>query len=297
MTNSFNGNDVATISLKIATEDLGLASHFYRDAETDFGAGSGSTVQVGIPGVTTVGTRAVGSSEDFVLGSVAESTTDVTLTTEAYAVVPVTLAENDLNLKNLTKQVIRPSALSVANHIDNAVAAVLSGVTKSATIAYDATSPKASVIRARAALRANGVSADMTVNPIRVLAGSTVYADMLLAEEIDNANGLDRIAGLPVYESTMIGADDLFVFIPSSIAVAIRAPRVPMGAALGGTSREGGMALSTWQALDAKSGTTLSTTIALLGVKALDLPVADYENGIVNMVPGGGMIAINTTGA
>ena len=186
---------------------------------------------------------------------------------------------------------IAPQATSVATFIDNVIASTLATTRFDETITYDALMPKAAAIRARAILRARKISADRQIS---ILAGSTVYADALLAGEIDDQG---RIAEMPIYENTVIPADAMYVFVREAVAVVVRAPQVPDTAEQGASVVEGGMAISGFAGFDPRNGATLSTLTALIGVKALDLQTADFEEGETVAVPFGAIVSINTTGA
>ncbi len=291
MSNTFTtGEQIARVAAAIAAEDLGVASLVHTDLGSDFRAGGGKTVHIPVPGATTTSTRPVGSTEDYALGAITEKTIPVTLETEAYSVVPITLDEATLAIEDLSRQVIRPQSLTVANHVADAVAALMAETVADESIAYDADNPKAAVIRARARLRARGVSAD---RPLLAVAGADVFADLLLAEAID-ADG--KVAGVEVHEDSKVPADTLVVFVREAYAAAIRAPQPPEGATYAASVVEEGMALTHMRALNGANGVTNSIVTTFVGVEALPLPVVDHSTGDVTLLDGGGAVAINTTG-
>lgn len=288
MSTFITGEQVARVAAKIAAEDLGLASLIHRDADADFVAGGGKTVAIPVPGVTTTSTRPVGSTEDYDLGSITEQKIDVTLTTEAYSVVPVGLAQNTLEITDYARQVLRPQALTVANHIERAVAKTIAATDEDTTITYDPAKPHEAFVRARAALRSRGVASD---RPLVAAVGAQVYADLLLAEKIDE-NGL--VAGVRVVENTMLDPGALYVFVREAFALVLRAPEAPEGATLAASVVEDGFALTHMRALNGANGTTSSILTVFLGVAPLPLPVANYETGEVDLVDGGGVVSIAT---
>jgi len=292
MSNAFmTGEYLATVAVTLAAEDLGLAQHVYRDVAAGFAPGRGKTVSISVPGVTTTSTRPVGSTDNYVLGEIAESKIDVTLTTEAYSVVPITLAEASLDVGNYAKQVLDPQARTVAQRIESSVAGAFAATPVDATVTYDPAKPHGAFIRARAALRSRGVSAD---TPLKAVVGAQVYADLLLAEKIDDAG---RVAGIPVYENSAVPADALYVFIKNAFVAAIRAPQPPEGATYAASVAENGMALTHMRAFNAANGVTNSIVTTFVGVAPLPLPVADYEAGTVTLVEGGGIVSVDTAGA
>lgn len=292
MSNTFTtGEQIARVAAAIAAEDLGVAALVHRDLDSDFRAGGGKTVHIPVPGATTTSTRPVGSTADYALGSITEATIPVSLETEAYSVVPITLDEATLDIENLSRQVIRPQSLTVAHHIADAVADVMAETVVEETITYDASNPRAAVVRARAVLRGRGVSAD---RPLLAVAGANVFADLLLAEQIDADS---KVAGVEIHEDTKVPADTLLVFVREAYAAAIRAPQPPEGATYAASVVEAGMALTHMRALNGANGVTNSIVTTFVGVEALPLPVANYETGEVELVDGGGAVAINTTGA
>lgn len=297
MSNTFlNPDHVTKVAAELARADMHLSKLIHTDVSAEFKPGSGDTVHVAVPGVTTTSTRAVGSAENYVLGSITEQSIPVELAVEAYSAVPLTLADNSLEIADYAKQVLRPQALTVANHCDQAVADAFAASTPDASIIYDAVSPRKAVIAARAKLRAQGVSAE---RPLTVLMGADVYADALAANEIDDQG---RIAGLTAVESTRIPADALHVFVREAFVLAMVAPELPAGAPFGGTvvldePDAGRISLRYMRTLNGANGVEISTVSTFIGAKAMPLPVANYETGEVDMVAGGGIVTVDTTPA
>lgn len=287
--NSFTTSKrIADLASAMLATDAPLAGLVYRDLAAEFGGGSGSTVAVRVPGVATTATRPVGSHADYETTKLTERTIDVALEVEAYSVVPLTLAEADLDLVDYGRQVLTPQTKTVGAHIEREVAAKLAAVTPEALITYEAADPRAAVIRARAKIRANGADASRELN---VVAGSTVYADMLLADVIEDG----KVAGLPVLESTAVPADALYVFAPEAFALVVRAPK-PQPAAIAGASAqtENGLPVTVFQAFNGANGVTSSIVTAFVGVKPLPLLVPDYVAGAMNEVDGGAIVSVDT---
>lgn len=292
MSNTFATNDgqvLADVAAGLAETDMGLAALIYRDVAAEFVPGRGNTVSIRVPGVTTTATRSVGSTADYEVGEIVEQLLPVTLTTEAYSVVPVSLAESTLDITSYAKQVLKPQTMTVAHHIESVTAAAFAATPKDATIAYSATDPRSAVIHARAALRARGVSADAN---IRAVAGANVFADLLLANALDDQGS---VAGVKVHESNAVPVDALYVFVPGAFVAAIRAPLPPEGATVAASATTAGMALTHMRAFNGANGTTNSIVTTFVGVAPMPLPVADYENGVVDLVEGGGIVSIDTT--
>lgn len=291
MSTFITGEQIARVAAQIAAADLGLASLIYRDIAADYRAGGGNTVSIPVPGATTTSTRPVGSTANYDLGSITEQKIDATLTTEAYSVVPISLAESTLEIESFARQVLRPQALTVANHVERAVASAMAATSPEATIAYDAVKPHEAFIRARAVLRGRGVPAD---RPLVAVVGADVFADLLLAEKIDDQG---RVAGIAVRENTMVDPGALYVFVREAFVAALRAPEPPDGATLAASVVEDGMALTSMRVLNGANGVTNSIVTTFVGVAPLPLPVADYETGAVDLVPGGGIVSVNTAAA
>lgn len=288
MANDFlTGENIARVAARLAATDLGLAALVYRDVASDFRAGNGATVKIPVPGVTTTNTRPVGSTADYVLGSIAENSIDVTLDTEAYSALPLSLDESTLEITDLSRQVLLPQARTVAHHIESAVATAMSETAVDETIAYDPANPRAAFIRARAVLRGRGVSAD---RPLIAVVGADVFADLLLAEQIEDGH----VAGVAVQESTKVDPGALYLFVKEAFVAAIRAPMPPEGAAYAASVTEEGMSLTHLRALNAANGVTNSIITTFVGVAPMPLPVADYGAGTLTLVPGGGAVAVDT---
>ncbi|MDN4479903.1 P22 phage major capsid protein family protein [Demequina muriae] len=297
MPNEFlNPEKVAALAATLAAADLGLTQHVYRDVASDFGQGvSGKTVQIRVPGVTTTGSRPVGSTENYVQGSLTETSIPVTLENEIYSSVPITLDEADLELKDFGAQVLRPQGQSVAHQIDKAVADAMAATSPEASIVYDSTNPRASLIRARAVLRARGVNANRALTAI---VGANVFADLAEANVLEPAaNGTYHVAGMAVVENTLVSPYALYVMVKEAFVAAVRAPVPPHGAVTAASVTASGMALTHMIGLNIANGVSSSVLTAFVGVAPLPLAVANYESGSVDLVDGGGVVAVNTTGA
>jgi hypothetical protein len=283
------GEQIAAVAAQLASQDLGLTKYVKTDVGLDFHASTGKTVNVRVPGVTTVSERPVGSTENYTLGAIAEQFIPVTLTSEAYSAVPLSLADTTLNLKDYSAQVLRPQALSVANHIDHAVAACLAGSAVEASITYDPSNPRVALTKARAILRKRGVSAEI---PITAIVGPDVYADVLDAEILD-ANG--KIAGIEIVENSLVDAGALHVFVKAAFVAALRAPEVPEGLANAASVIEGNMALRALTSFDGRSGVTLSVLSSFVGVAPMPLAIPNFATGEVDLVEGAGIVSVDTT--
>jgi len=277
---------IARTAAAIAGQDLGLGALVHRDLAAEFGGGSGATVKVRVPGAVKTNTRTPYSMDTLVTSAVVEQSIDVTLTEEAYNVVPLARGDLDLSIENHAAQVLRPQSQSVAKHAEKAIATAMSATTASTTITYDPAKPATAVVQARRVLRTNGVDAN---TPLLAVAGARVYADLLLAEAFDESG--EKVHGVAVHENSRIAEDDLLVFVRDAFVLAVRGPVAPEGAPVSYSVSEEGFALTYVRAFDPSIGVDKSIVSAFIGAQAMPLAV-DREDGTVDLVEGGGAVRV-----
>lgn len=292
MSNTFATIDhVAELASRLVADDAPLASLFTRDYAAEFSGGVGDSIKVRVPGAVKHATRAVNSLDDYVPASLTEQTIPVSLDAEAYAHVVLSRAEADLEIVDLTRQVLSPMSESVGSYIEDAIAAELAATPADATIAYAADAPAAAIIKARAKLRGNGIPAR---EELAVLAGAEVYAELAIAEALD-AEG--KVGGMKVHESTAIDPRALYVFSSRALAVVLRAPSPSASANAASRNAPNGAPVTTTQAYNAANGAEVLTASTYVGVGAFPLVVPDHSTGETALVAHGAIVSIDTAPA
>lgn len=286
-----NGDKLARTAAALVGSDLKLSALVNRDLAADFGAGSGDTVKVKVPGAIATQTRGIGdTSTPLVSGDISEQTIDVTLSTHAYN--DVVLSEQDLSLEitDFARQVLRPQADSIVKYAERTLAAAMSATPENTALAYDAMDPAATFTQMRRTLRTNGVPTEAT---LFAAVGAGVYADLLDSDALDD-NG--RVRGFEVHENTRLADDEIIGFIRDAFILVVRAPAVPAGAAYGASVTEGGFALRHLHNYDSSVAVDRSLVSAFIGAQAMPLAV-DLENGTVELRENAGAVRVLTSTA
>lgn len=286
-----SGDKLARVAATIVGQDLNLANLVNRDLAADFGAGSGDTVKVKVPGAIATQTRGIGdTSTPLVSGDISEQSVDVTLSTHAYN--DVVLSEQDLSLEitDFARQVLKPQAESIVKYAERTLAAAMSATPETTSLAYDPQDPAATFTQMRRTLRTNGVP---TEAKLMAAVGAGVYADLLDANALDD-NG--RVRGFEVHENTRLADDEIIGFIRDAFILVVRAPAVPAGASYGASVTEGGFALRHLHNYDSSVAVDRSLMSAFVGAQAMPLAV-DNEDGTVSLVENGGAVRVLTSTA
>jgi hypothetical protein len=281
--------NIAKLTATVVGKDLGLAGLVYRDLEADFHAGSGNVVHVPVPGAVESHTKSIyDTSTPLVAGAIVEQSVPVTLTDHVYDKVVLSEGDLDLEVRDFTAQILVPQATAIVKHVERAVASAMRATPETTAITYDNAYPALTFTQIRRKLRDNGVEAE---TPIVAAVGSSVYADLLDAENALDANG--KVRGIEIVESTRLASDEIVAFVKEAFALVVRAPEVPQGAPYGASVSEGGFALRHIRAYDPSVAVEHSLVSAFVGVQAMPLAV-DNENGTISLVANGGAVRVLT---
>jgi hypothetical protein len=298
MSNIFtlSGDQIASVAATIVGKDLNLAGLVYRDLAKDFRGGTGSTVEVPVPGATQSFSKAAGDTTTVMsTGTIAEQTISVPLKDHVYSRIALSEEEASLDLIDFSRQVLAPQAAALAVKAEALVAGVLNAETASTTITYSASDPAKAITAARRTLRANGVKES---SRIIAVAGSDIYADFLDADT--SADPLivgGKVKGVELHESTRVGASDLFVFVPEAIALVVRAPHTPNGAKAASsvsTKADDGTSFALrWVGdYDTSLAADVSLVSAFMAAQDMPLAVVDEATGTVDLVEHGGIVRV-----
>jgi hypothetical protein len=280
-------DNIATLAATLVGQDLGLASLVHRDVEKDFGQGTGATVKIRVPGAVPARTRDIDSLAPLTSDSIAEQSIPVTLSTEAYSLVPLSDGDLDLNIEDYAKQVLLPQTQAIVKFVERDVVAAMKATPTSA-ITYSSTTPAKAFTAIRRQLRDSGVS---TEAKLFAAVGSGIYGDLLDAPVGTWDENGKMVRGINVIESTRLGAKEIVAFVPEAFALVVRAPMVPSGAPYGASVKDGDFALRLIRSYDTKIAADTSLVTAFVGVQALPLAV-DNEDGTVSLVEHGGAVRV-----
>ena len=158
MANTFvKGTKIAGQGLGILEREIVLPGLVWRNAGGDFSGAAGDTISIRVPARTTARTRTLrgarGTASEgngiITMDDLTETKVDVTLDTAVYSAVPVTDEELTLDIADFGAQIAEPQVRAVAEGIENAVAAEMTGATYATTITLDTANPYDSLVDAR----------------------------------------------------------------------------------------------------------------------------------------------------
>jgi hypothetical protein len=259
--NSFYTPEVVSrIAIGALVQDLILPRLVLRDAERDFGGGSGTVINVRTPPTVTGGgartyTQTLrDASTPIVLDRLQEQTIPVTIGPMLYKGAPITDEDFTFELTDFTRQVVDPLAQPVGIGAEKVLADEMNAFTASATIipALDGSDIHQAILEARMELNKRYVP-----QPGRVLVVSPEiefhllvdeqnrlvrYQDSGSTEALRNAT-IGRLYGMPVIISTELAANSFIIFQKEAFAFVMRAPMVPAGCTFGNSISYQGLAL------------------------------------------------------
>ncbi|GAA4908076.1 P22 phage major capsid protein family protein [Streptomonospora salina] len=265
-----NPEVVARAALSALRNRTILGSLVYRDAEREFGGGSGDTITIRRPPsfVAKEFVRANGVE----LQDIRESGVKLTLDKFLDVSVSLTAEELTLDLRDMTTQVITPAMTAIADGVEERVAATLNGLPAGPT--WDTADPVSTISAAR--MRLNKLKAPLTR---RALVCSPEAAKLLLDTDIvrradASGNGgqtlreasLGRLMGFDIYECNALPEPSTaFAFHPEACSLAVRAPALPVGEVDGSSQAFEGFAVRATRGYDITKKTNLLSFDTLIG--------------------------------
>jgi hypothetical protein len=251
---------ISRVAIGALVQDLILPRLVNRDAEADFGGGSGTVINVRTPPTVTGGgartyTQALRDlGTPITLDRITEATIPVTMGPMLYKGIPVTDEEFTFQLTDFTSQVIEPLAQPVGIGAEAVLAAEMNGFTASTTItpAADGSDLHDAILEARMTLdkryvpkqgRVLAVSPEIEMLLLQDPQNRLVrFSDSGSSEALREAT-IGRLYGMPVVSSTELTALSLMIFTRDAFTFVMRAPTVPAGCAFGQSISYQGLAL------------------------------------------------------
>ena len=281
----YDAPQVATVAAKLLGEDgylSALVSHDYQDEFLAPGT-AGRPIKIKFPTVLLPRERDINDvTTNIELDAIVETGTTLNLDKKmVYSAVPLSEEDLNLNLTDVSRQVIKPQAQGIAEDIEDRLAPKLLAVPNDAafTVAntpYDPANPVKFYSMLRKVLRDRGIPQDS----INLVIGTGLYLDLLNAKAITDASqsgstaalregSVGRVAGFTVVESTRVEENELIAFHKASVTLVTRAPAVPAGANFGTTVNEGGYSIRYMRDYDAMKTVDRSILATFVGVGIL----------------------------
>lgn len=251
---------IARTAIGALEQDLVLPRLVNRTAEAEFRGGTGTVVNVRIPGTITGGgartyTQTLrDANTPIVLDRLAETTVPVAMGPEIYKGVPVTDDDFTFELTDFNEQVLDPLVRVVGRGAESVIVNELNSFTADATItpALDGSDLHDALIEARMVLNKRFVPLES-----RVLVVSPEIEALMLKDEANrlvryDASGstealrnatIGRLYGMPVVVGLELTANSMMIFDRDAFTFALRAPIVPSGVPFGASVSYQGLAL------------------------------------------------------
>lgn len=268
MANSFlKAEKIANFSLGVLEREIVLPALVWRDAGGSFRGAAGDTITIRVPARTTARTRSLRGARQYnvttggesvagagiiTMDELTETSVDVTLDTAAYSAVPITDEELTLDIQDFGRQVAEPQVRAIAEAIEDAVAAEMTGATYKHTISVDDPAEiYDKLVDAWTTLNKENVP----TSERRLVVGADFEGVLLKSDDLHRVDrsgsdsalrdaNIGRIAGFPeVVVSNALPSNVAFAFHRTAYVLNLQAPAVPEGATYGASRSAYGLAM------------------------------------------------------
>lgn len=318
MANTFiKATRVVGQALGLLEREIVLPALVWRDAGGSFQGAAGDTLSLRVPARTQARTRQLRGARPttsegagiITMDELTETKVDVTLDTAVYSAVPITDEELSLDIEDFGTQIAMPQAHAVAEGVENAVAAEMTGATYATSLTLDTTQPYKTVVDARVAL--NKANVPMTERYLVV--GADMEGVFLKSDELHQADkaGTDSalrdatigsLAGFGrVVVSNALPSNVGFAFHRTAYVLGMRAPMVPDGATFGASQAAFGLAMRWLRDYDFRNVQDRSLFDSYIGTNIVADGASEVQTVTITGSPTGGSFTLTyagqTTGA
>jgi hypothetical protein len=312
MANTFlKANRIAGTALGLLEREIMLPGLVWRDAGGDFRGAGGDTISIRVPARTTARTRALrgtrpSASEGngiITLDELTETKVDVTLDTAVYSAVPVTDEELTLDLTSFGDQILGPQVRAVAEGIENAVAAEMTGATYAVNLTIDTTDPYKTLVDAQTALNKSNIPRGDRV----VVCGPDVENVILKSDHLaryDQSGSDDalrrarmgQIANFPIYVSNALPSNMAIAFHKTAFVLGMRAPEIPAGVNFGSSQNGYGLAMRWIRDYDFRNVLDRSLVDTYIGTNIVADGSNEAQSVTITGAPTGGTFTLTWSG-
>lgn len=322
MANSFiKAERIAAQALGLLEREIIIPALVWRNAGGDFAGAAGDTITIRVPARTTARTRTLRGARPttsegagiITMDEMTETSVDVTLDTDVYSAIPITDEELTLDITDFGAQIAEPQVRAIAEGIENAVVAEMTGATYAAghTITISPADITADnvydrIVDARVALN----KANVPMSERYLVAGADFEAVLLKSDELHQADkaGSDsalrdatigRIAGFSqVVISNALPADQAYAFHRTAYVLGMRAPAIPTGATFGASRSAFGLSMRWIRDYDFRNVQDRSLFDTYIGtnVVADGAGTAEVQTVTITGTPTGGTFTLSYEG-
>lgn len=313
MANTFiKATRVVGQALGLLEREIVLPALVWRDAGGSFQGAAGDTISLRVPARTQARTRQLRGARPttsegagiITMDELTETKVDVTLDTAVYSAVPITDEELSLDIADFGTQIAMPQAHAVAEGVENAVAAEMTGATYATSLTLDTAQPYKTVVDARVAL--NKANVPMTERYLVV--GADMEGVFLKSDELHQADkaGTDSalrdatigsLAGFGrVVVSNALPSNVGFAFHRTAYVLGMRAPMVPDGATFGASQSAFGLAMRWLRDYDFRNVQDRSLFDSYIGTNIVADGASEVQTVTITGSPTGGSFTLTHAG-
>lgn len=299
-------------ALGLLEREIVLPALIWRDAGGSFQGAAGDTISLRVPARTQARTRQLRGARPttsegagiITMDELTETKVDVTLDTAVYSAVPITDEELSLDIEDFGTQIAMPQAHAVAEGVENAVAAEMTGATYATSLTLDTSQPYRTIVDARVAL--NKANVPMTERYLVV--GADMEGVFLKSDELHQADkaGTDSalrdatigsLAGFGrVVVSNALPSNVGFAFHRTAYVLGMRAPMVPDGATFGASQSAFGLAMRWLRDYDFRNVQDRSLFDSYIGTNIVADGASEVQTVTVTGTPTGGTFTLTYDG-
>ena len=302
---------IASAALGLLEREIVLPGLVWRDAGGDFRGAGGDTISIKVPARTQARTRALRGTRPtasegngiITMDELTETKVDVTLDTAVYSAIPVTDEELTLDITSFADQILEPQVRAVAEGVENAVAAEMTGATYATNLTFDATDPYKTLVDAHVALN----KANIPRTERYVVCGPDVEAVILKSDHLARVDqsGSDaalrraemgRLASFPIYVSNALPANTAFAFHRTAYVLGMRAPVKPDGVTFGASQSAYGLAMRWIRDYDFRNVLDRSLVDTYIGTSIVADGANESQTVTVTGTPTGGTFTLTYSG-
>lgn len=314
MANTFiKAQRIAAQALGLLEREIILPALVWRDAGGDFAGAAGDTITLRVPARTQARTRQLRgvrptASEGngiITMDELTETSVDVTLDTDVYSAIPITDENLTLDITDYGAQVAEPQVRAVAEGIENAVAAEMTGATYATTVTMGTTDGDQydALVDARIALN----KANVPMTERFLVMGADMEGRLLKSDElhqVDKAGSdsalrdatLGRIAGFTAIVSNALPGNVGFAFHRTAYVLGMRAPVVPAGASAGASTSAFGLSMRWIRDYDFRNLQDRSLYDTYIGTNIVADGAAEAQTVTITGTPTGGTFTLTWDG-
>lgn len=250
---------IAATMLGVLTRDTVLARLVWRDAGGNFAGSKDDTITVRVPAFMNARERVMRTGGAITVDEMAETSVPVTLNTNLYKAIGVSLEELTLDVTDFERQVAIPAVESVGRLLEDKLATTMSGATYHAnnTLTINAADPYLTLVTARTRLNKARVPASERFLAVGADAEEAILSSDRLSKVNTAGNDdalrdamIGRIAGFTAVSVPGLDPDLMIAAHRTAFVLSTQAPVVPQGAVTGASRAYEGVGLTAIQDYD-----------------------------------------------